>query len=333
MPTNDAYEVGKLRVTAVQQLHLAHQFSMTMTPLTPNPSTQSEYRMRFRTALFLIVTGVPAVVAAAEQTLLSSDRPAATAGSQNTDAIAMGGRSAKVVCEGTYPHHLQGVCTDGASIYWSFTTTLVKTTIEGRVLAKVPVANHHGDLCHHDGRLYVAVNLGKFNDSAGNADSWVYVYEAKSLQQVARHEVQQVFHGAGGIGYCDNRFTVVGGLPADVKENYVYDYDEDFAFLGRRTIASGHTLMGIQTAAFAAGRWWFGCYGSPPVMLVTDEQFQLQGRYEADCSLGITGLPSGRLLVAGGRCEAAVGCSGWVVAAIPDDNAGFKLPRTPAESP
>ena len=289
--------------------------------------------MRIRTALFLIATGVPAVVTAADQTPLNFGRPAAGADSQAVDDIVMGGRSAKVVCEGTYPHHLQGVCTDEASLYWSFTTTLVKTTMDGRVLAKVPVANHHGDLCHHDGRLYVAVNLGKFNDPAGNADSWVYVYEAKSLQQIARHEVQQVFHGAGGIGYRDNRFTVVGGLPADVTENYVYDYDEDFTFLGRRTITSGHTLMGIQTAAFADSRWWFGCYGSPRVLLVTDEQFQLQGRYEADCSLGITGLPGGRLLVAGGRCEAAVGCSGWVVAAIPDDTTGFSPLRAPAESP
>ena len=55
--------------------------------------------MRFRTAFFLIATGLPAVVAAADQPLLRSDSPAARAGSQAVDAIAMGDRSAKVVCE------------------------------------------------------------------------------------------------------------------------------------------------------------------------------------------------------------------------------------------
>ena len=35
-------------------------------------------------------------------------------------------------CEGTYRHHLQGICTnDKDAIYWSFTTALVKTDIRG----------------------------------------------------------------------------------------------------------------------------------------------------------------------------------------------------------
>ncbi len=72
--------------------------------------------------------------------------------------------------------------------------------------------NHHGDLCFRDGKLYVAVNLGKFNDPDGNADSWVYVYDAESLKELARHETQEVLYGAGGIGYRDGHFFVVGGF-------------------------------------------------------------------------------------------------------------------------
>jgi len=230
-----------------------------------------------------------------------------------------------VVCEGSYAHHLQGICVDDAAIYWSFTTTLVKTDLSGRVLKKVPVANHHGDLCFHNGRLYVAVNLGRFNDPQGNADSWVYVYDAETLDEVARHETQQVFHGAGGIGFRDGHFFVVGGLPDGVEENYVYEYDAQFTFVRKHVIASGHTLLGIQTATFADARWWFGCYGSPPVTLVTDADFQMVGRYENNCSLGIAGLPGGRLLVASGRCSKDNGCVGSVRAAIPDEASGFRL--------
>lgn len=178
----------------------------------------------------------------------------------------------KVLCEGTYQHHLQGICTDEKSIFWSFTTTLVKTDMEGTVLKQMPVANHHGDLCCHDGKLYVAVNLGKFNDPEGNAHSWVYVYDAESLKELARHETQEVFHGAGGIGCRDDKFFIVGGLPHGVEANYVYEYDGEFKFLRKHTVKSGHTHLGIQTATFAHDRWWFGCYGNPKIMLVTGKR-------------------------------------------------------------
>lgn len=230
-----------------------------------------------------------------------------------------------VTCEGVYPHHLQGVCVDQSAIYWCFTTVLVKTDLDGKLLKQVPVANHHGDLCHHAGRIYVAVNLGKFNDPQGNADSWVYVYDADTLEEVARQATPEVFHGAGGIGATAGRFYVVGGLPQDVQENYVYEYDAAFNFVQKHVIASGWTQLGIQTATFAHNRWWFGCYGSPAVLLITDPQFQLLGRYEYNCSLGIEALPAGSFLSAGGRCQKDIGCTGWVKLAAPDEKTGLKL--------
>ena len=229
----------------------------------------------------------------------------------------------KVACEGTYPHHLQGICSDSKAIYWSFTTTLVKTDLAGKRLKKVPVANHHGDLCHHDGKLYVAVNLGKFNDPKGNADSWVYVYDANTLDELARHEVQEVFHGAGGIGFRNGHFCVVGGLPEGVGLNDVFEYDGKFAFVKKHVIKSGHTPMGIQTATFAHDRWWFGCYGRPSILLVTDADFQMKGRHEFNCSLGIEGLAGGRLLTANGQCEKHKGCAGRLQMTLPDETAGL----------
>lgn len=229
----------------------------------------------------------------------------------------------RVACEGTYRHHLQGVCADDKAIYWSFTTTLVKTDLRGSLLKKIPVANHHGDLCCHDGKLYVAVNLGRFNDPEGNADSWVYVYNAETLKEIARYETQQVFHGAGGIGFHDGHFFVVGGLPSGFEENYVYEYDSGFRFLKKHVIKSGHTLLGIQSATFAHNRWWFGCYGSPKILLVTDDRFQMKGRFEFDCSLGIEGMPDERLLVASGNCTKDKGCTGAVRIVVTDADRGL----------
>lgn len=237
---------------------------------------------------------------------------------------------ANVVCDGDYQHHLQGVCTDQqAHIYWSFTTQLVKTDSLGKVLKQVHVPNHHGDLCYRDGKIFVAVNLGKFNDPQGNADSWVYVYDDDSLELLAKHETQQVFHGAGGIGTTADHFFVVGGLPDGVQENYVYEYDAEFQFVKKHTIDSKWTHLGIQTATFHDGQWWFGCYGSPAILLTTDTDFQLLGRYNFDASLGIVGVSADRLLFAKGPRTPANRCRGSLHLARPDQQQGL----VPIQSP
>jgi len=234
-----------------------------------------------------------------------------------------------VKCEGSYPGHLQGICTNSEdSIYWSFTTVLVKTDRNGKVRKKVPVANHHGDLCYHDCKIPVAVNLGKFNDPRGNADSWVYVYDADNLSELARHRTPEVFHGAGGIAYSDGRFLVVGGLPEEIHENYAYEYDKQFRFVKRHVIQSGHTLMGIQTAAYANGFWWFGCYGNPPTLLKTDRDFQLKGKFPLNVALGIVGVGQERFLIAKGTCQKGKGCTAEVMLAKPDPAKGLvPLPK------
>jgi len=235
-------------------------------------------------------------------------------------------RFQSVQCDGAYRHHLQGICTnDKNAVYWSFTTTLVKTDTSGKVLDKIDVGNHHGDLCHHDGKLYVAVNFGEFNNPAGKADSWIYVYGAKDLAFVSKHAAPEVFYGAGGIGYRAGHFFVVGGLPDGIQENYAYEYDAQFKFVKRHTIPSGHTQLGIQSATFANDQWWFGCYGEPKILLVTDANFKMKGRYEFDCSLGIAGLQNGRLLSASGSCDGGRGCVGGARIAVPDMTNGFRL--------
>lgn len=232
-----------------------------------------------------------------------------------------------VTCEGNYPHHLQGICVDDDSIYWSFTTQLVRTDLTGKRQKQIPVVNHHGDLCHHEGKLYVAVNLGKFNDPKGNADCWVYVYEAKTLEFLAKHPVQEVFHGAGGMSFANGSFFVVGGLPNDYQENYVYEYDAEFKFIKKHIIKSGHTLLGIQTAAYTNNRWWFGCYGNPAILLVTDSDFNMIGRFEFNCSLGIVGLPDGKLLSASGACNKTNGCNGTARIATGSDENGIQYEK------
>lgn len=204
-----------------------------------------------------------------------------------------------VQCEGIYRHHLQGICTDDkTAIFWSFTTALVKTNAKGQVLKKIAVESHHGDLCYKDGKIYVAVNLGEFNQPTGKADSWVFVYQADDLSLLATHRVAEVVHGAGGMAFHDGVFVVIGGLPEGIEENYAYTYTPDFKFIERHVIKSGYTLKGVQTLAFNDGQWWFGCYGKQ--LLTTDASFQMKGRFDFDCGLGIVGIAKGQFLVAKG---------------------------------
>lgn len=239
-------------------------------------------------------------------------------------AQSPGGEFPPVECEGTYPRHLQGIATDGRdAIFWSWTDALVKTDLQGRLLKRVRAANHHGDLCYHDGKVFVAVNLGKFNEPAGKEDSWVYVYDAATLNEVARHRVPELVHGAGGIAHRDGKFIVVGGLPPDVSENYLYEYDEQFTFKKRHVLASGHTDKGIQTAAWAHGTWWFGCYGTPKILLRADSDFKLTGKWEFDASLGIQEVPDGRFLIGRNTLIKGKGHVGRVVIAREDSTQGL----------
>lgn len=193
-----------------------------------------------------------------------------------------------VVCEGEYATHLQGIDTDNEhAIFWSWTTEIVRTDMEGKIQARVAALHHQGDLCYHNGKLYVAVNLGQFNQPAGNADSWIYEFDALTLKELNQYPVPELVHGAGGIEYHNGKFYVVGGLVPGINENYMYEYDQSFRFIKRHTIASGYTLMGVQTIAHHNNTWWLGCYGKPTALLQADEQFRFQKQTVFDASLGI----------------------------------------------
>jgi hypothetical protein len=105
------------------------------------------------------------------------------------------------------------------------------------------------------------------------------------------------------MAWKDGHFFIVGGLPADGTENYVYEYDAKFTFLRRHVLDSGYTLMGIQTVEYANGAWWFGCYGKPPVLLRADDNFKMTGKWETNAAVGMAALPDGSILLAENKAD------------------------------
>lgn len=200
--------------------------------------------------------------------------------------------------DGRYKGHLQGIATNGKDrIYWSWTTRIAVTDTSGKLLREIEADSHQGDLCWLDGRLYIAVNRGKFNRAEGLANNWIYVFDAESLEELARHPVPEVKHGAGGIAFHDGRFIVVGGLPEGFEENYLYEYDREFRFQKRHVLKSGYTRLGIQTVARVGDGWLFGCYGEPSVVLRADDNLQFTDKWEFNASLGISPLADSRVLI------------------------------------
>ncbi len=211
-----------------------------------------------------------------------------------------------------YDGHLQGFATDYKKyIYWSHTRQLVKTDLKGSVLKEIDVQNHHGDLEFCKGKIYVAVNFGKFNEEPGLADSWIYVYNAKDLSFIEKHPVPEVVHGAGGIAIHHNRIMVVGGLPekGNYELNYVYEYDMNLNFIKRHDLRSGYTYKGIQTACYYHNHWYFACYGStrvgvvPKVLKVQENSngdLEFVKSYDVNMSYGMIGLQGEEFLYSSG---------------------------------
>lgn len=203
-----------------------------------------------------------------------------------------------VQCEGTYPMHLQGVVSNDNALFWSFTNQLVKTDKNGKLIKKIDVAYHHGDLTAYNGKIYVAVGFGTWNHINGLADSWIYEYNASDLQETKKYKVPELVYGAGGLVYHNEVFYVVGGLPDAVHENYIYEYDKNFNFKKRHVLESGHTNLGIQTIEFHDGKFWLGCYGNVKLIQL-NEQLQILSKKKLDISEGIASQSPTELWIAG----------------------------------
>lgn len=194
-------------------------------------------------------------------------------------SVGGAGMRASIECEGVYPYHPQGVATDGTNIYWSFTTVIAKTDLEGRVLARFEGcgdwSGHIGDLCCHGGKLYASINRGFRRGLRVGDEVWTFDGD---LKPVARHSTREMVWCNNGLAWANGSFWLVTSAPTHGIYNYLYEYAEDFRFKRCVTLASGWTNLGVQTILAHDGKLLLGCYGAskdevsphPDTVLVVD---------------------------------------------------------------
>ena len=96
--------------------------------------------------------------------------------------------------------HVQGMCVSSNAIYFSFHDQIVKTDWYGRLLNRVPVDPHGGDICLWNGKLYTGVWHVKKGERSYGA---IYMYDADTLELLKAQKVKSKDAGVDGITALD----------------------------------------------------------------------------------------------------------------------------------
>ena len=171
---------------------------------------------------------------------------------------------------GTATYHLQGVACDGEALYWCYSSKLIKTDLTGtNLLAEVEVPMHSGDLCVHNGKLYVATDEGLYVRES-NLKQEVRVYDAATLALNRVYNLDADFGPRGFevscIEYANGRFWLGAGMPETMvdEKNYVLEYTPSFDLVAVHELATGNNKYGIQTICHHDGKLYLGCYAGTP---------------------------------------------------------------------
>ena len=146
----------------------------------------------------------------------------------------------------------QGVCSDGTYIYTTDGTILRKYDLDENLLASVSSGYHSGDICYHDGYIYVTYHEGDFKQEGD--PSIIRIYNSTDLTFDSNSTEIYTGTGAGSITYNsdDGHFYIAEGSWYSKAYGFVYEYDEDFLFIDNYTVATGWAIMPFQGISYEA---------------------------------------------------------------------------------
>lgn len=213
---------------------------------------------------------------------------------------------------GKYGGHLQDVTRAGDFLYWAHTRTILKTDLNGKVLASVRDLDHNAGCQVRDGKLYVAVCTRGGIISPEDREKYklqINVYDASDLHLIEKKVIEDAFDRAGSLAILPDGSFVVGCLrPPDVRVDQVrfYHLSPDFKVLSRHVIGDMPIRLGIEVIKYHRGDLWLFSYGGKTVRLDA-MTFAEKGRYD-----GLKG-ELGAVFVGDGfwyaKCDKEVGSS------------------------
>lgn len=199
----------------------------------------------------------------------------------------------------SFKRHMQGLAAAADRIYWSHTDRLAVTDTAGSYIKLVEADYHHGDICINGGKLYAAVNKGKFNRESG-AENFVYVYDL-DLNLLEVVPIDFMPQGLGAIEFSDGSFYLGGGALKDAKTFKIYKCSKDFKLEKVFEIPAYDSELGVQTICSCGGFFWFGCYmrSGKEFLWKLDKNLRVLGRFNNFAALGISRMPaeSDRLII------------------------------------
>ena len=186
--------------------------------------------------------------------------------------------------------HMQGFSKSENFMYWSFTDSIVKTTMNGTVKCQAEIhGGHLGDIDYYDGKIY-----GSYlkNSLPGHAwEDWtgfkIYVFNADDLQVekilnldicdyyksiTCTPEDTRGFQGIDGVAIAPD--PVSGEMSMFVAcalytgEKYanqiILQFTLDGEYITEHHIPTGNTVYGIQNLDYDAENkeFWFTTYGA-----------------------------------------------------------------------
>ena len=189
-------------------------------------------------------------------------------------------------------YHLQGFSSDKERNYmhWSFTDSLVKTNINGTMIAQVHISGGHlGDVDYYDGKIYASY-LG--NALPGHAwDDWtsfyIYVFDASDLRLIDKIRLVECeryndiagqkndtrgFLAIDGVAFGkdpetgERKMHVACAVMTDERfpNQIVLQYNLDGIYEKEFYINTGNTVFGIQNLDYddETGHFWFTTYNA-----------------------------------------------------------------------
>lgn len=193
---------------------------------------------------------------------------------------------------GDYKYHLQDVWFDGRALYWAQTSVLIKTDLNGNIIAKANVNEHHAGLEVRDGKVYVAVCVlqGKTGGKTlSNSRVTVNVYDAKTLKLLEEH-VTDINDRSGSLSILEDGTFLVGCLrPPDITKTQVrfHHLDRNYKLIKSYVLDNVPVKLGIETIKQHGGYFYLSHYAKNGLCIKLDKNFKEVARYQFDGTCGL----------------------------------------------